>query len=489
MVKLAKFTNGTWVLIFLLFVVLIGANTYLSRTTITDLNGIQKDIRYSTEVIDLLQRAHTNLLTAESGQRGFLITEDNEYLKHYKDAIVELRKLSEISPSLFLDKDVQEKEVKRLFELLEQKTAEMDETVKNAQADKFRQAIKIVETDAGRVMYTNIRNLIKSISARENANRQAQIYYLENVSKESQRNIIISFFTSLLLVIGLVVLARANIMSNRERHREIENQNTRLTEAVEERTKELSMFSDELARSNRELEDFAFVASHDLQEPLRKIMAFGDRLESSDNLSERQQDYLQRMRGAASRMSTLISDLLEFSRINTRGKDFQLVDLNMIVNNCVDDLNVLIEESQVVLVLDDLPSINADATQMRQLFFNLLANGIKFSSGVENAKVELHVEQIAKPNTIDIEGLENWYKFIIKDNGIGFDQEYAEKIFAPFQRLHSRQEFKGTGIGLAICRRIVERHNGLISALGEEGEGAIFEISLPLNNHLISVKQ
>lgn len=486
---LARFTTSTWVLISFLFVLLIGANTYLSRSTITELNTLQQDIRHSADVIDLLQRAHTNLLTAESGQRGFLITQDEEYLRHYKKASLELESLSELSPTLFLQVDLQSEELQELFKLVKEKTDDMDEIVAKAQNDNFRQAIRIVETDEGRVKYTRIRQLLSSISSRENASRAEQITNLQSVTQESQRNVIISFFTSVLLVLGLVVLARANLQANRERQHEIEAQNTKLTEAVSERTRELSIFSDELARSNRELEDFAFVASHDLQEPLRKITAFGDRLETSDNLSDKQHDYLQRMRSAASRMSTLINDLLEFSRITTRGKEFQDVDLNTIIEHSVDDLDVLIEETAVEVVVDKLPEIIADPTQMRQLFFNLIANGIKFSSGEKQSKVHVSAEQITKPDSIELEGFDDWYKFSIVDNGIGFDQEYAEKIFAPFQRLHSRQEYKGTGIGLAICRRIVERHNGLISAIGKSGEGAIFEICLPAKNYLISIKQ
>ncbi|MGB3724546.1 MAG: ATP-binding protein [Glaciecola sp.] len=489
MKSLAQFTNGTWALISILFLVLIGANTYLSRATIAELNELQLNIRHSGELVDLLQKAHTNLLTAESGQRGFLITQDIDYLHHYENAIAQIKEVAKVAPSLFLEINKQSQDVTLLFELIDKKIVEMGAVVTKAQNEKFTQAIRLIESDAGRILYTNIRALIADISARENESRAQQILHLKKVTDESQRNVIISFFTSVLLMAGLIILARANLVSQRLRQQEIENRNEKLSEAVAERTKELSLFSDELARSNRELEDFAFVASHDLQEPLRKILAFGDRLQSTDSLTDKQQDYLKRMRGAASRMSTLISDLLEFSRITTRGKAFQKLDLNALLEACVDDLAVLIDETNVSLHIDDLPSIQGDPTQIRQLFFNLLANAIKFSASEENPKVTLTVNAIAQPDEIEVDDLGQWYTFSIVDNGIGFEQEYAEKIFAPFQRLHSRQAFKGTGIGLAICRRIVERHNGLISATGNIEEGAIFDVCLPTDNYLISIKQ
>jgi light-regulated signal transduction histidine kinase (bacteriophytochrome) len=279
-----------------------------------------------------------------------------------------------------------------------------------------------------------------------------------------------------------------NIYNHKKRQDEIEKQNQILKNAVNERTKELSIYSNELSRSNRELEDFAFVASHDLQEPLRKIRAFGDRLSAdSDMFSSKQSDYLNRMTSAASRMSSLINDLLEFSRISTRGKSFETVDVNTIIKDCIEDLNILIEETNAKIVLAEAPNLLSDKTQMRQLFSNLLGNAIKFSNKNDMPQVDIHIKQVEQPPEIKIEGLSEWYTFSVKDNGIGFEQEYAEKIFAPFQRLHSRASYKGTGIGLAICRRIVERHNGVIEAKGMPGEGALFEVTLPAVNVLTSI--
>ena len=219
-------------------------------------------------------------------------------------------------------------------------------------------------------------------------------------------------------------------------------------------------------------------------------MAFGERIASkSDALSEKQKDYLARMRGAASRMSTLINDLLEFSRVNSKGKEFTEVDLNLVIEECIDDLSVLIDESGTnIKPLPTLPIISADPTQLRQIFFNLLNNAVKFSKKSDTPIVSVEIEPHEQPEGVMIDGLSNWYKISIIDNGIGFEDEYAEKIFAPFQRLHSREQYEGTGIGLAVCRRIVERHNGVIEASSIPSKHTTFSVVLPASNRLISIK-
>ncbi|MFW8591608.1 sensor histidine kinase [Glaciecola sp. 2405UD65-10] len=487
---LSTHATGTWVLISSMLLLIISVNTYISRSTVTDLKDLQEDITHTVKIVRVLEETHVSLLKAESGQRGFLLTQDENYLTHYKNAVKTIESLLVESEKLSPKINEQVNAISKLRVLITAKLLELDFTVKQAQNEQFTQAIRRVETDQGRMLYDEIHTLFEQIKSAENKIADEQVRTLQVATQVSGRNLAISFFTSILLVLGLFFLAKLNIRNQQMRELEMASQNEKLSLAVEERTKELSLFSDELSRSNRELEDFAFVASHDLQEPLRKIMAFGDRLETqSDNLSEKQRDFLQRMRSAANRMSVLISDLLEFSRVTTRGKDFQEVDLNLIVANCVEDLNVLIEETKVSLDIAPLPTITADPTQMQQLLFNLLANAIKFSKKEVNPIVHISVQNVSQPDSVEVEGLDDWQCISITDNGIGFEQEYAEKIFAPFQRLHSRDSFKGTGIGLAICRRIVERHNGIIKAEGKVDEGATFTVSLPAQNYLISIKQ
>jgi len=487
---LSPYSTGTWIGISLLLLLLIASNTYVSRITINELTELHQDISQTSDVVSLLEQMHVNLLTAESGQRGFLLTDDERYLTHYREAVRRVRDLLAQTSELHPKVPGQSAAIKKLSALIEKKVKELDITVAHAQENYLSQAFRIAETDEGRILYDEIHNLFEQIKLAESTLGKQQVNQLQTATLVSSKNLAISFFTSLALVVGVFMLALVNIRNQSQREQEMEAQNDRLKLAVEERTKELSLFSDELSRSNRELEDFAFVASHDLQEPLRKIMAFGDRLETqSENLNDKQHDFLKRMRSAASRMSVLISDLLEFSRITTRGKPFQSVDLNLVVQDCIEDLHVLIEESKCSIDVETLPTIIADPIQMQQLLFNLIANAIKFSQNEAQPKVKISVEAVEQPKTIDVEGLSGWFCITVTDNGIGFEQEYANKIFAPFQRLHSRDSFKGTGIGLAICRRIVERHNGTIDANGDTNKGAVFSVTLPTDNFVISLKQ
>jgi PAS domain S-box-containing protein len=232
----------------------------------------------------------------------------------------------------------------------------------------------------------------------------------------------------------------------------------------------------ELARSNAELEQFAFVASHDLQEPLRKIQAFGDRLKVKCQPIEAPdiQDYLGRMQGAAARMRNLINDLLAFSRVIRSSEPFVQVDLGAVTTEVLGDLEVRLEKSGAKIELEKLPTIDADAMQMRQLMLNLLSNALKFQPAGS-----LPLIKISASTFTPLSGLPQC-EIRVQDNGIGFDEKYLEKIFAVFQRLHGRTEFEGTGVGLAVCRRIVDRHFGTITAKSQPGKGATFIVTLPV---------
>ncbi|HYH57318.1 MAG TPA: ATP-binding protein [Anseongella sp.] len=242
--------------------------------------------------------------------------------------------------------------------------------------------------------------------------------------------------------------------------------------------KELEQHIEELNTSNKELEQFAYVASHDLQEPLRKIRAFGDRLNSRyyDIIGEEGRNYIERMQNASARMQKLIDDLLTLSRISRTQEPFEPVDFNKVVLEVLNDLEISIENKHVKVEVGELPVIQARAGQIRQLFQNLISNAIKFSRDDIQPEIAIRAEFV---NTEKKSG--KHARIILRDNGIGFDEKYAEKIFIIFQRLHGKTEYEGTGIGLAICKRIIENHNGSISASSRPGQGATFEIILPLN--------
>lgn len=237
-----------------------------------------------------------------------------------------------------------------------------------------------------------------------------------------------------------------------------------------------------LAESNRELENFAFVASHDLQAPLRKITAFGDRLMASyaDSLEERGRDYVVRMQNAARCMQVLIDDLLAFSRVSSRAQPFEAVNLNAAAADVLSDLGGAIREAGASVDVGPLPLIEAEPTQMRQLFQNLVGNALKYRKSGEALWVRIRGRMLGGPAPGGDSGNGPCGEITVEDNGIGFDEQYAERIFGMFQRLHGRAAYEGTGIGLAICRKIVQRHKGTIQAESRPGEGSTFRVVLPV---------
>ena len=252
----------------------------------------------------------------------------------------------------------------------------------------------------------------------------------------------------------------------------------------------------ELARSNAELEQFAFVASHDLQEPLRKIQAFGDRLKTKCEgaIAAEARDYLERMQSAAARMRGLIDDLLAFSRVIRSAEPFVRVNLATVTKEVLGDLEVRIEKSGAQVEVGDLPSIEADPMQMRQLLLNLISNSLKFQPPGATPVVKIQARIIPREAATDTTFMkrlsaggeqaaahEQFCEISVQDNGIGFDEKYADRIFAVFQRLHGRNEYEGTGVGLAVCRRIADRHHGTIIAKSKLGQGATFIVTLPVS--------
>jgi PAS domain S-box-containing protein len=240
-------------------------------------------------------------------------------------------------------------------------------------------------------------------------------------------------------------------------------------------------YARKLERSNRELQDFASIASHDLQEPLRKIEAFGDRLKArcADDLSEAGRIYIDRMQEAARRMRSLINDLLTYSRVTTKARPFVPVDLDRIATEVMSDLQVTIEQADARIELGDLPVVDADPTQMRQLLQNLLSNALKFRRPGVPPVVRI-AGRVCETDR-GAGAASTLCEVTVVDNGIGFKPDYARRIFGIFQRLHGRGDYPGTGIGLATCRKILERHGGTIAASSQPGEGATFVFTLPMH--------
>jgi light-regulated signal transduction histidine kinase (bacteriophytochrome) len=240
----------------------------------------------------------------------------------------------------------------------------------------------------------------------------------------------------------------------------------------------------ELERSNSELSSFSYVASHDLQEPLRKIQAFGNLIQQRDvaNLSDTSKDYFERMVKAAVRMQNLIDSLLEFSRTTTARQNFENTDLNALLDEVKKELGHRIEEKNAVIESSHLPTLNIISFQFKQLLSNLISNSLKYARDGVTPVVEIKAKYVKAKELHEKAALpgKDYFEFSVADNGIGFEQEYAEKVFELFQRLHGRHEYSGSGIGLAICKKIVENHHGFMRAESEPGKGATFYFFIPV---------
>jgi signal transduction histidine kinase len=458
---------------FALAFVVILLNAFVSARNTLTLRENDVLVAQSQDVQHDLEAIMSTVKDAESGQRGYIITGDPGYLTPYRDAVAampaRLAALREHRPERF-----RAERLVQLETLIDAKFAELAETIELRKVS-FDAARDVMREDRGKATMDEIRALVGGIQREETA--------LLAEREESSRH---SFIFSLGSGIGVVVLslgvtALAYILVRRElaaRQRAetaVRQARDRLEERVQERTYELLELNTALERSNRELEQFASVASHDLQEPLRKIQAFGDRLVQrfSNILGEQGREFVERMQHSAVRMRALIDDLLAYSRVASRGKPFEPVDLNQVAAEVVSDLEGRIEETEGRVDVGALPTIEGDPLQMRQLFQNLIGNALKFRKPDVAPLVWVRSES----------GEENGAttcKLSVKDNGIGFDGTYSERIFQLFQRLHGRSEFEGTGMGLAICRKIVERHGGHIMAQSQPGCGSEFVVTLPL---------
>lgn len=254
-------------------------------------------------------------------------------------------------------------------------------------------------------------------------------------------------------------------------------------EKVKDLNKQLLENIDHLENANRDLDRFAFMSSHDLQEPLRKIRTFSDLLYSKykELLDDDAVRYISRIQKSAERMQTLIKDILEFSKVPYDENSFINTDLNILMDEVIADLEPAVSEKKACINIEPLPSLNVKPGLIRPLFSNLIENALKYSKKDVHPEINIYAECESDKEKTTLNGSKKFCKIFVRDNGIGFDQKYADQIFDMFVRLHGNSEYEGTGIGLALCKQIAEKHKGFISALSKENDGATFIISLPAN--------
>jgi signal transduction histidine kinase len=271
------------------------------------------------------------------------------------------------------------------------------------------------------------------------------------------------------------------LSANRSLQREIEERKLS-EEKVQSLNAQLIDNNAHLKSINEELDQFAYVASHDLQEPLRKIMVFSDKILLKGSHDEESENFLKKIISSSRRMQLLINDLLSFSRHTTTAADFKKISLGEIIKEAITELEIEIEKTDAKIEVGELPTLWVIPSLLQQLFYNLLSNAIKFRRKLVPPKIRIHAEKIVLPpkSGPGNEGeMTSYYKIRISDNGIGFDNKYSEEIFRVFKRLHSYHEYEGSGVGLSICKKIVEKHNGFIKVESVPNQGTTFEINLP----------
>ncbi len=475
-----KLPNSVWVMALSAAITFFTVSAILAYRSIDVITTNNVSINNTLQTINLIKDLNRELAAAESSQRGYLLTEDPDYLQPYHQTLIVvddlLSKLGESTTEL----SQQKIRFESLYAYVRSKINEMQRLVILTNRDEIRAAIRQVKTDEGIELMRAISQLLAEMEREE-------FLLLEKnkvVAAENREFILMALLLAngigLILSLGVFYIWYRNANKVAELNSALALANAELEEKVGVRTQALLQYSEELQRSNRELEEFAFVASHDLQEPLRKIRAFGDRLQQkfSNELGETGSDYVLRMQAASGRMSALIDDLLSFSRVTTKQRPFVSVDLNEVMHRVLDDLDYAIEENNARIHIDPLPIIDADPSQMAQVFMNLIANSLKFHLPDVRPIVTVTCEvNVTSPL---VEDNRTWCCLRFSDQGIGFEAQYAERVFSLFQRLHGRDEYSGTGIGLALCRKIIERHSGTITAYSAPNEGAVFTIYLPV---------
>ncbi len=457
----------------------------------------------SADLLRELELTLSSMKDAETGSRGYLITGQEDYLEPYNEALNQLDLHRERLQSLTTNRALQASRIPRLEKLILDERRILSEVNFQRSTRGFEEAKQTILTGKGKMKMGELRALVEEMGAEE----ATYLQELEREAEDSHHTVRLTFtlvsLVALIFVASMYVLLNLDITRRQRSAEALREANDLLEERVESRTlqlqstneslleeiaerkraeEKLEQFTIELERSNRELQDFAFVASHDLQEPLRKIQAFGDRLKSKygASLNDDGNDYLERMGSAARRMHTLINDLLTYSRVTSKAQPFVEVSLEAIAHEVLNDLEVRVQQTGGCVELEALPSIAADALQMRQLLQNLIGNGLKFHRPevAPIVKISSRILNREEANLVESKA-EEVCELKVEDNGIGFDEKYLDRIFTPFQRLHSRSEYEGTGMGLAVCRKIVERHNGAITVRSTIGQGTTFFVMLP----------
>lgn len=443
----------------LTFFLAVTANAFLAYR----LNEVKTWTLHTHLVIEELKDAQLCLQELESEDRAWAISGNPLFMRDYPEQRRSVLTHLDNIATLVSDNPRQVPLIRRARLAANAKLVFVDEVFRAVDAAA---AQRLINSGRGTVPMQDFKSQIEAMTANEQALLRQREEQLIAVQRASWFSTAFLGFFSVVLLVWVFNITRQALAEEQKRVAVLEE------EVAERKRVEQNLLrtSQKLASSNTDLQQFAYVASHDLQEPLRAVAGFLTLIVSKhkDNLDPETEGWINHAVEGAQRMRSLINDLLSYARVESQGKTLNNVDVNLALQRARQDLVVLLEETGAELIVDDLPQVVGDEGQLAQLFQNLIGNALKFRGE-------------ARPRiVVKVEARQGEWLFSIQDNGIGFDPEHAKRIFVIFQRLHGRDEYKGTGIGLALCKKIIERHGGRIWAESQPGAGATFFFTLPI---------
>ena len=469
--------------IFLLFALVLLALSIFSFQRVEQQKISSAWVNHTYFVKLKLEEALGALLDAEAGQRGYLLTSDTVFLKAFLIPQAAIPQIVLQLDSLVTDNSEQVQNQKELSRLLKSRINWLSAIIDTLKGVKAEQ-LDILLMD-GKLISDTAKTHIALMEKKEDDLLSLRIDEEQKQEKRTSTFILVfSFFSLAGLVYSFFRLKNeSKLLGKSEYNAEL------LEQKVNERTEEIKKINQRLNDQNRELErknadlsSFTFIASHDLKEPLRKIEIFADKIIRTEQQSftENGKSYLERIITSANRMQNLIDSVSQYAQTNANVTDFKQIDLNKTAARVIETLHESIMEKSAVIEYSNLPIVNAISDQMDQLFINLIGNAIKYSKAGTTLLIKIVAKNLKAGENGNLLDGDAW-KIEFSDNGIGFDERFLEKIFQMFQRLHTKDSYSGTGIGLAICKKIAENHHGTITAKSNPGEGSAFSIYLPQN--------